>query len=121
MNTKICVRCKKELPQEEFYNRYRKNREEKSSYCKECHNKASAEYKLKRKIEAINYLGGKCIRCGYSESPYALEFHHLDPSKKDFNIGKRITKIERMKEELDKCILLCANCHRIEHSGDKYG
>mgnify|MGYP005855513707 CR=1 FL=1 len=47
----------------------------------------------------------------------ALDFHHLDPQKKDFNLGIAIIqwKWEKVKPELDKCILLCANCHRELH------
>jgi DNA-binding CsgD family transcriptional regulator len=65
----------------------------------------------KRKIELLEYKGGKCEVCGYSKSIYSLQFHHLDPEKKDFTIGGRNYSWERMKKEVDKCILVCANCH----------
>lgn len=69
------------------------------------------------KISAIKYLGGKCCRCGYNKDISALEFHHLDSSKKEFQISSCADKSwDRLKSELDKCEILCSNCHRIEHS-----
>lgn len=71
------------------------------------------------KLKAISYKGGRCTRCGYDKYEGALEFHHLDPSEKDFSISRNGTtkSWERVKEELDKCILVCANCHRELHAG----
>lgn len=66
----------------------------------------------------INQRGGKCEICGYSKCIEALEFHHLDPKQKDFSISNTggTPSFEKMKEEADKCQLLCANCHREEHA-----
>lgn len=61
--------------------------------------------------------GGKCERCGYNTTQKALEFHHLDPSKKDFTISNACFKLENAINESKKCILLCANCHRELHAG----
>lgn len=65
----------------------------------------------------IQYKGGKCQKCGYDKPiPNAYHFHHLDPSTKEFTIGHRLTrKLETLKREVDKCILLCANCHAEQH------
>lgn len=68
---------------------------------------------------AVNYLGDKCNRCGWSGDISGFDFHHQDPSKKDFTINSVVLaskKWEMVKEELDKCELLCALCHRLEHS-----
>ena len=59
--------------------------------------------------------GGKCQRCGYNTCIKALEFHHLNPSKKDFTISNDHFKLKEAVEESKKCILLCANCHRELH------
>ncbi|MFC2156233.1 hypothetical protein ACFLT9_00210 [Acidobacteriota bacterium] len=76
--------------------------------------------KRRKKVRqmAIEYKGGKCQICGYSRCSEALEFHHLDTSEKDFGISdKGYTRSwSRIKEEIEKCILLCANCHREVHS-----
>ena len=60
-------------------------------------------------------FGGKCARCGYCKCIRALEFHHLDPSKKDFTISNDNFKLQDAINEAKKCILLCANCHRELH------
>lgn len=61
--------------------------------------------------------GGKCERCGYNNYQGALEFHHIDPSKKDFTVGDRDFKLKDCIEETKKCVLICANCHREIHAG----
>lgn len=64
----------------------------------------------------IERHGGKCQKCGYSKCVRALEFHHTDPSEKDFGISKTLTKkFEELVKETDKCVLLCSNCHAEEH------
>lgn len=72
------------------------------------------------KIKAVEYKGGKCNKCGYNKCLGAMEFHHLDPKEKDFSIGNKgyTRSWDKVKEELDKCVLLCANCHREEHNKD---
>jgi len=66
---------------------------------------------------AIAYGGGQCVICGYKKCSRALSFHHRDPSKKDFGLSEKgITRSwEKTKAELDKCVLLCANCHMEVH------
>ena len=69
---------------------------------------------------AIEYKGKKCEICGYSRCQEALDFHHLNPKEKDFSISDRnlpTSDWPRIKNELDKCILVCANCHREIHDG----
>lgn len=64
----------------------------------------------------IAYKGGKCEQCGYDKSSRALEFHHVNPAEKDFTVSKILTRsIANLKEEVDKCILLCSNCHAETH------
>ena len=67
---------------------------------------------------AVEYKGGKCERCGYSRCIEAFDFHHADPAKKDFGISNKgyTRSWKRVKSELDKCIMLCANCHREIHA-----
>jgi hypothetical protein len=80
-------------------------------------NKASVTKRRKQnKLLLVEYKGGKCEICGYNKNISALEFHHLDPSKKEFGLTANTNSIERQKEEADKCILLCANCHREIHN-----
>jgi|GEM_PF-878845 len=67
------------------------------------------------KLKLIEYKGGKCEKCGYDKCVRALEFHHLDPSKKDFTISGKSWSYERLKIEVEKCILVCSNCHNEIH------
>lgn len=69
------------------------------------------------RLKAIAYLGGCCSRCKYDKFYGALEFHHKDPTQKDPGIELRAGTYswERVKAELDRCILVCANCHREIH------
>ena len=71
------------------------------------------------KDRCIEYKGGACSVCGYNKCKRALSFHHLDPSKKDFGVNKAnaARSWDSLKNELDKCILLCANCHMELHEG----
>lgn len=91
-----------------------------SKYCLACKNKGGVnEFRRKIKQMAIEYKGNKCLRCGYDTCSYGLVFHHLDPSKKSFGIAKNghIRSWDETKKELDKCILVCQNCHAEIHSG----
>lgn len=84
-------------------------------------NSYSQKRRHKNKARALNFKKEvKCIQCGFSH-PAALHFHHLDPSLKEFEIMKVLSsnrKIdwEVVEEEVEKCVLLCANCHLIEHT-----
>ena len=77
-------------------------------------------HKRRKKIRqmAVEYKGGKCERCGYDRCIEALEFHHKDPTQKDFGISSKgyTRSWKRVCEELDKCIMFCANCHRELHA-----
>jgi hypothetical protein len=66
------------------------------------------------KQRAVDYKGGKCKLCGYDKYLAALEFHHRNPKCKDHTIHLR-NSWNKTKHELDKCDLLCANCHRETH------
>ena len=72
--------------------------------------------RIRLKERLVEYKGGKCEICGYDKCITALEFHHLNPEEKEFGIGNNdILSFERNKQEVDKCILVCANCHREIH------
>ncbi len=80
---------------------------------------AVSKLRKKRVAEYIDMAGGKCAICGYSRCLSALEFHHVDPSKKLFGINETTAVKARHKvfAELAKCVLVCANCHREIHAG----
>lgn len=76
--------------------------------------RAVSKRRRRIKQKAIEYMGGKCQVCGYNKFQGALEFHHINPSTKSFAIGSygHSRSWERVKDELAKCVLVCANCHR---------
>ena len=86
---RYCPRCETENLKTEFYNRRN------------------------------DYKGGQCVCCGYKKTNNALEFHHLNPQEKDFSISSaKFTKFDnRIIEELNKCALVCRNCHAEIHAG----
>lgn len=114
---KQCEICEQYFePEEKGYTR---------RYCYECSPKITENFSHAQNISVkrraikkylIKYMGGKCQKCGYDKSMRALEFHHLDPTQKDFGISKHINRnLEQLKEEVSKCIILCSNCHAEEH------
>lgn len=70
-------------------------------------------------MKSIEYKGGSCQICGYNKCVRAMKFHHIDPNEKEFglSVSGSTRSWERVKRELDKCILLCGNCHDEVHAG----
>lgn len=75
------------------------------------------QWRTKLKEKLVLYKGGKCTICGYNKCIQAMEFHHLIPSEKEFNIGESGYGFEKIKKEVDKCVLLCNRCHVELHNG----
>ncbi len=112
----ICKKCSKEKVPSDFYRR--SGRDGYLPYCKPCHNEMTKERQRGLKKRALDYMGGRCTNCGYNKYDGALEFHHVNPKEKDFTISKvRSLSLDGIKDELDKCIILCSNCHRERHAG----
>lgn len=86
--------------------------------CKESRNKIATALVAERKAECVALLGGACVDCGLvSEYTAVYDFHHPNPEGKDFNVAKIYTyRWETLMTELKKCVLVCANCHRIRHA-----
>ena len=79
---------------------------------------AVTKRRRKLKQKAIEYKGGECQVCGYDKFAAALEFHHLDETQKKFGISVdgSTRSWERIRNEIEKCILVCANCHQAIHA-----
>lgn len=118
---KTCKNCTKELPTTEFYSQVQNGANGQKwryydSLCKECRSTYSTDRRRLFKKQAVEYKGGSCEDCGLVDPCMDIyDFHHIDPSTKDFAISG-CRSFEAMKPELDKCVLLCANCHRKRHS-----
>ncbi len=127
---KECGRCKVEKSVDEFYKNNKNLTTGLSSWCKQCQKSdKKIHYKNNRDKYIQSEVNGrkwfieykrtlKCSRCGFNH-PAALDFHHIDPSTKSFKMSN-ISRVEKNKtlimEEIKKCEVLCANCHRVEHS-----
>ncbi len=126
---KHCNKCNKDLEESMFS----KKKNGLQSYCKKCSTKTSIEYNKSHLKEKKEYRKEKiksrksfiedykkshsCVICG-EQDPVCLDFHHKNKEEKDFQISHMIRggwSLERIKEEIDKCEMLCANCHRKKH------
>lgn len=102
----ICTACGKKY---EYY----RNKRGSTEKCGKCIQRSS---RMEKKSKLVEYLGGKCEKCGYCKCQNALEFHHVIRATKSFGITEKLDKsLDVLKKEADKCRLLCANCHREEH------
>ncbi len=125
--------CKTEKTLADFY-KWNKTKDGLMSRCKTCHcakqkqhrdnpeteyNKQSRLRRLVRKQKAIEMFGNKCADCHKMFHPNVYDFHHLDPKLKDLTLGELLHKSwKHIEPELQKCIMLCANCHRLRHVND---
>lgn len=87
--------------------------------CAKCNTAAVSERRRVVKRTLVREAGGKCAICSFAEHPAALQFHHLDPAKKEFHLGHQghSRSLSRMRAEARKCVLLCANCHALVEAG----
>lgn len=116
--TKICSSCKAELDIDSFYsNGYQPNGKKK--YKSKCKNCQSIQDNSRKEAIILKIVGDySCKICGYNKCTQALEFHHIDPSKKEYKITDVFSYNEDVIiRELEKCIVVCANCHREIHYG----
>ena len=121
METKICTKCGKEKPLSEFHWR-NKAKGTRRSECKECHNKfmTNRYHSNKQVIDSLKQ-GKSCQKCGYNKCLAALEYHHIDPEQKIDTVARLSvhSNTTTALQEIEKCVLLCANCHREFHFYEK--
>lgn len=110
---KICTQCGDSKESSEFYSRG-KNRKDSNTFCKPCFNAYCIQRWKDRKKQAVGYKGGKCKDCSITYHPNVYDFHHTGDKEANWN-KIRLWSWDRITKELDKCVLLCANCHRIRH------
>lgn len=86
--------------------------------CSKCHNRKTSKLGRNNRLFAVEYLGGKCIECGFNKHTCALDIHHLDPTIKDkYFRNMRSWGKDRILKEIESCVLLCRNCHALVHAG----
>ena len=109
---KWCSMCKSYLPKKDFS----KCQLDGWRGCRKCNINYQLNKQRIKKKKAIEYLGGKCVKCNHKGHYASFQFHHVNPKEKErtwFNL--RNLTWERIVLELDKCIVLCNNCHKIIH------
>lgn len=121
MEKRYCIVCGKELKgsQRKFCSAVCKQKD----YYNNKGGNSNSSYRqflksLKRKLEFVELKGGKCEICGYDKNLSSLEFHHVDPSLKKYRLDGRFlanASYEKILEEVDKCMLVCSNCHKELH------
>lgn len=117
METKICSKCGRELPIDQF-NFRNKAKGTRRAECKECHT-AFMRQKYQEKKNLIQDLKSQlaCAKCGDTRG-YVLDFHHINPEEKENTIARMTSnnyELNKVYDEMKKCIVLCANCHREFH------
>lgn len=135
---KKCFKCQETKPISEF-SKNRKQKDGLQTSCKICSSKQMKEsyknksdyyksYSVQNRVsyqeKARDFINDikktlSCSRCGFSgkDYPKVLDFHHRNPDTKSFELAKGcVYSFDKIKEEIDKCDVLCANCHRIHHS-----
>lgn len=87
--------------------------------CLKCRADDVVNWRRRMKARLMREAGGKCSLCGYSRYQGALQFHHLDPSSKEFTISRGgVTRaFKELRAEAQKCVLLCSNCHAEVEAG----
>ena len=114
---KHCNRCNRDLPE----NKFGKNGNGTHSICKECQCERIKQGQRETR-DYIQSLKHQCSKCGYDKCVEALEFHHINSQDKDSELSCYIKRVfspalkELIDKEVSKCVVLCANCHREEHS-----
>lgn len=119
LETRTCIECRQEYQYTRHWSQKQVStnltRSPSARYCVAC---STRRRRQDRKADLVRRLGGKCTICGYARSLRALDFHHLDPTSKTFTIcsGDNYSW-NRTLNEVEKCILLCKNCHAEEQDG----
>lgn len=120
MDTKICSKCNRELPVTHYHKNGfdSKGQQKYRGYCKDCANSLEKSRYQKKKA-FIDSQKHCCAKCGDTRV-YVLDFHHKDKDEKEFTIGKiKKGSLSLIQNEIDKCAVLCANCHREFHYLEK--
>ena len=119
MKKKICPTCKEEKEEIEGFGYHNRKTGLIRSICKDCLYTIQKKRWKDRKRKVVELFGGKCSKCGYNKNLAALQFHHLDPTQKEYSFSQlKLYKWEIVIKELKKCIMLCSNCHAEEHWPD---
>lgn len=122
---KWCNRCKK-IKNKEMFSKNRNAGDGYDCFCKSCKQKDARLYfpnrnkkRLLLKAKLVKYKGNICFKCKTKDLPLSsYQFHHIDGTTKEKQISEMMINDKKLKDELDKCELVCANCHHQIHFGE---
>lgn len=116
---KTCTKCKQDHPISNFW-KQRKAKDGLNTWCKDCIVEGMKEGARKRKRAAVEQFGNTCYRCGGEFNAAVFDFHHIDPTTKETSIAVLLQSLAlehpKVQMELEKCVMLCSNCHRTVHA-----
>lgn len=118
VDNRVCIKCDKVKDLSEFYTMKRMTLGV-DSKCKPCAHKDQRERRKVKWDDLFKYKGSACEHCGVSkpEHPEIYDFHHKNPEDKENHVADLIMlSKERLHLEVDKCLMLCSNCHKMEHA-----
>ena len=121
-----CTGCRTANRMHVKYHTDNLSRDQKKARAKKYYEKygstSAAKAKIRRGIINRYKEQEGCARCGYNEHGCALDFHHVDPSTKEFSPGSRMHgSWPSIMNEIDKCAVLCKNCHAVTHEEERNG
>lgn len=120
-SSKPCKKCG-EIKDLSLFAKNKQSRQGRENQCQACRTLSISNRRRGNKLKAIEYKGGACSACGGSFHPCVYDFHHINIKEKEKDPGTLMSsKWETIKKELDKCVLLCANCHRLAHASPRGG
>ena len=111
---RTCKQCK-ELVSKDLFWKDKSQWDGLERVCKNCNKGRMKKRRYNQKLKIIKYLGGECVECGVTLKDIhhsAFDCNHKDPKKKSFGIGQSLFLWDKLQPELDKCELMCSNCHR---------
>jgi len=116
---RTCPQCNQQKPGTDFYMNSWKGKKRPGSWCKVCAASRNTTRYRDYKSFYVNLKGGCCQACGFNKYNGALEFHHVDPATKEETITRlmRHPSSPEILLELEKCVLVCSNCHKMIHAG----
>lgn len=119
VESKVCSKCLQDKPLTAYWKAPR-SKDGKCSWCKSCVSTGMRNHARLRKQEAIKQLGNCCSICSGQFHQAAYDFHHKDPTEKETGIAKLLQSYSldhpKVQQELEKCVLVCSNCHRTLHA-----
>jgi len=119
ITTKACSTCKVEKPSKDFI-KFARNKSGLHSQCTPCRNATATKSKEASKAIILAAKAIPCADCGVQYHSCAMDFHHRDPSKKEYHMGRAIgRRAEVVLKEIAKCDVLCSNCHRMRHFNER--